>query len=152
MEKLIFKKLHPAAVLPARGSREACGLDIYSVEDDVIEPGKRKTVRTGLAVAVPTGFYGRMAPRSGLALKSGIDVLAGVIDADYRGEVLCLLVNLGENAFPINVGDRIAQLIIEKVAICEPEWGEDLPITDRGTLGFGSTGTSTETRITDRQT
>lgn len=140
MEKLIFKKLHPNAILPARGSKDACGLDICSVEAGVIEPGDRKAVRTGLAVAVPSGFYGRMAPRSGLALKSGIDVLAGVIDADYRGEVICLLVNFGEVAFRIAAGERIAQLIVEKVAICEPDWADELPVTDRGAMGFGSTG------------
>jgi len=141
MEKLIFQKLHPDAILPARGSREACGLDICSLEEIVIEAGKRKAIRTGFAVGVPPGFYGRIAPRSGLALKSGIDVLAGVIDSDYRGEVLCLLVNLGEESFRIDAGDRIAQLIIEKVAICDPEWGEVLSTTDRGVMGFGSTGT-----------
>ena len=77
MEKLLFKKIHPEANLPTRGSSDSCGLDVYSVEDIVIEPGSRKAVRTGFAVAVPVGFYGRMAPRSGLALKFGIDVLAG---------------------------------------------------------------------------
>lgn len=141
MEKLLFKKVHPSAILPTRGSSDACGLDVYSVEDALIEPGGRKAVRTGLAVAVPSGFYGRMAPRSGLALKFGIDVMAGVIDADYRGEVLCLLVNLGENAFQISVGDRIGQLIVEKVALCEPAWNDELPVTERGAMGFGSTGT-----------
>ena len=140
MEKLLFKKVHPSANLPTRGSSDSCGLDVYSVEDVVIEPGARKAVRTGFAVAVPSGFYGRMAPRSGLALKFGIDVMAGVIDADYRGEVLCLLVNLGEDAFQISSGDRIAQLIIEKVAICEPTWSDELPGTVRGAKGFGSTG------------
>ncbi|HMO80021.1 MAG TPA: dUTP diphosphatase [Pyrinomonadaceae bacterium] len=141
MEKLLFKKVHPKATLPTRGSGDACGLDVYSLEDTVIEPAARKAVRTGFAVAVPGGFYGRMAPRSGLALKFGIDVMAGVIDADYRGEVLCLLINLGEDAFQIRAGDRIAQLIIEKVAIREPIWSEELPVTERGVMGFGSTGT-----------
>jgi deoxyuridine 5'-triphosphate nucleotidohydrolase len=140
MEKILFKKIHPDAILPSRGSSESCGLDVCSVEDTVIQPAARKAVRTGFAVAVPSGFYGRLAPRSGLALKFGIDVLAGVIDADYRGEVLCLLVNLGEDAFQISAGDRIAQLIIEKVAIGEPLWTEELPATDRGAMGFGSTG------------
>src|SRR5690242_6328036 len=114
MEKLIFKKIHPNAILPTRGSRDACGLDIHSIENTIIEPGGRKAVRTGFAIAVPPGLYGRVAPRSGLALKHGIDVLAGVVDADYRGEVLCLLANLGEKDFIIKTGDRIAQLIIEK--------------------------------------
>lgn len=140
MEKLLFRKIHPEAILPSRGSSDACGLDVYSVEDTVIEPGSRKALRTGFSVAVPIGFYGRIAPRSGLALKFGIDVMAGVIDADYRGEVLCLLVNLGEAPFQVCSGDRIAQLILEKVSISEPAWSEELPVTERGAMGFGSTG------------
>jgi len=141
MENILFKKLHADAILPSRESSGACGLDVYSAENTVIEPASRKALRTGFAVAVPHGFYGRIAPRSGLALKFGVDVMAGVIDPDYRGEVLCLLVNLGTDAFEIRTGDRIAQLIIEKVAICAPEWSHELPVTERGAMGFGSTGT-----------
>lgn len=140
MEKIKFQKLHSKAVLPVRSSRNACGLDIHSVEEITIESGQRVAVRTGLAVAIPIGFYGRMAPRSGLALKVGVDVLAGVIDADYRGEILCLLINLGKNDFKIKVGDRIAQLIIEKVALLDPVWSEKLDETERNQAGFGSTG------------
>lgn len=140
MKTLRFQKLHSDAVLPSRGSKEACGLDIYSVEELTIKSGQRKGVRTGIAVAIPQGFYGRVAPRSGLALKMGIDVLAGVIDADYRGEIICLIINLGEQDFRVNVGDRIAQLLIEKVAILTPEWDEQLSITQRDSGGFGSTG------------
>lgn len=83
----------------------------------------------------------QVASRSGLAMKFRIDVMAGVIDADYRGEVLCLLVHLGENAFQISVGDRIGPLIVEKVAISKPASSDDLPVTERGAMGFGSTGT-----------
>ena len=88
---LSFKKLDPRATLPSRGSSQAAGLDIYSIEDVAIEPKDRALVRTGLAVAIPEGYYGRVAPRSGLATKQGLHVLAGVIDCDYRGEVRCLL-------------------------------------------------------------
>jgi dUTP pyrophosphatase len=97
-------------------------------------------VRTGLAVSIPAGFYGRVAPRSGLAVRHGLDVLAGVIDADYRGEILCALVNHGEESFEIEPGARVAQLIIEAIAQPEPAWAEDLEETTRGAGGFGSTG------------
>src|SRR6185503_2736838 len=93
---LSFKKLDERAVLPARGSALAAGLDLYSIEDLTIEPKERHLARTGLAVAIPEGYYGRIAPRSGLALRTGLDVLSGVIDADYRGEIGCLLYNTGD--------------------------------------------------------
>ena len=140
MKNLKFKKLDSKAVLPSRASENSCGLDIYSTEEILLEKGQRCGVHTGLAVAIPEGYYGRVAPRSGLALKKGIDVLAGVIDSDYRGELICLLINLGEEPFQINSGDRIAQLIIEKVAVLSPVWVESLDKTERDGGGFGSTG------------
>ena len=97
-ESLSFKRLDPRATLPARGSVLSAGLDICSIEDATIEPGQRTLVSTGLAVAIPEGYYGRVAPRSGLATKNGLDVLAGVIDADYRGEIRCLLLNITNDA------------------------------------------------------
>jgi dUTP pyrophosphatase len=139
-ERLHFKRLHPEARLPARGSAAAAGLDLCAVERVTIEPGGRAAVRTGLAVAIPRGFYGRVAPRSGLAVRHGLDVLAGVIDPDYRGEILCALVNLGREPFEVEPGARVAQLILEAVATPEPAWAEDLEETERGAGGFGSTG------------
>ena len=137
---LLFKRLHPEAKLPARGSARAAGLDLCAVERLTLGPGARAAVRTGLVVAIPEGFYGRVAPRSGLAVRHGLDVLSGVIDSDYRGEILCLLVNLGTEPFEIEPGARIAQLIIESIATPEPVWSEDLSETERGQDGFGSTG------------
>jgi dUTP pyrophosphatase len=137
---LKFRKLHPKATLPSRGSANAGGLDIYSVEKLIIKSGERKTIRTGLALAIPNEYYGRIAPRSGLALKFGIDVLAGVIDSDYRGEIICILINLGEQDFKVDVGDRVAQLILEKIIILKPEWDDQLTITARNDDGFGSSG------------
>lgn len=139
-ERLHFKRLHPEARLPTRGSAHAAGLDLYAVERVTIEPGGRAAVRTGLAVAVPRGFYGRVAPRSGLAVRHGIDALAGVIDPDYRGEIFCLLVNQGSEPFAIEPGARVAQLVVEAIATPEPAWAEDLEETGRGADGFGSTG------------
>ena len=139
-ERLLFKRLHPEARLPTRGSAGAAGLDLYAAERVTLAPGSRAAVRTGLAVAIPAGFYGRVAPRSGLAVRHGIDVLAGVIDSDYRGEILCALVNHGREPFEIEPGARIAQLVVEAIATPDPAWAEDLEETDRGAGGFGSTG------------
>ncbi len=140
MDNLKFHKLNSKAFLPPRASENSSGLDIYSAEEISIKKGCRGGIHTGLAVAIPHGYYGRVAPRSGLALKNGIDVLAGVIDSDYRGELICLLINLGSEEFKINIGDRIAQLIVEKIAILSPVWAEHLNKTERDNGGFGSTG------------
>ena len=140
LEQLRFKKLHAEAKLPTRGSPLAAGLDIYSVERVMIEAGARASVRTGLAVAIPVGFYGRVAPRSGLAVRHGLDTLSGVVDSDYRGEILCVLINHGDAPVEIEPGARIAQLIVEAIALPEPVWAEDLDETERGAGGFGSTG------------
>jgi dUTP pyrophosphatase len=138
--ELKFLRLHPAATLPTRGSLQAAGLDLYSIEEVTIAAGERAAVRTGLAVAIPEKFYGRVAPRSGLAVNYGLDVLAGVIDSDYRGEIVCALVNHGRAAFTIEVGQRVAQLIIEAIITPEASWADALDTTARGAGGFGSTG------------
>ena len=137
---LRFKQLDPRAVLPQRGSRLAAGLDVCSIEDLTIGPGERVLARTGLAVAIPEGFYGRIAPRSGLAAKHGLDVLAGVIDSDYRGEVCCLLYNTSVAYMSLPAGSKICQLIVEQIITPEAEWSSDLDETARGAGGFGSTG------------
>jgi len=138
--ELKFLQLHPAAKLPTRGSRHAAGLDLYSIEEVTLAAGGRAAVRTGLSVAIPRGFYGRVAPRSGLAVKHGLDVLAGVIDSDYRGEIICALVNHSAEAFALEAGGRVAQLIIEAIITPEPVWVDSLDETARGAGGFGSTG------------
>lgn len=140
VEYLQFQKLLATAVLPTRGSTNAAGLDLYAAESVTLPVGKYITVRTGLAVAIPVGCYGRIAPRSGLAAKHGIDTLAGVIDSDYRGEILCLLINHGTDEFNVAIGDRIAQLIIEKIFIPTPMWAASLSNSERSDNGFGSTG------------
>ena len=137
---LSFKRLDPRAVLPTRGSSMAAGLDIYVIEDLTIRPGERVPARTGLAVAIPEGYYGRVAPRSGLATKKGLDVLAGVIDADYRGEIRCLLYNTGDEAIQLPAQSKICQLLIEKIITPKAVWADEISDTDRGSEGFGSTG------------
>lgn len=134
------KRLCERARLPQRATPFAAGADLYCAEAFSLEPGERKLVPTGLAIEIPAGFYGRVAPRSGLAVKHGIDTLAGVIDADYRGELRILLINLGQVSVSFEAGERIAQLIIEQAAACEYKWVEELKVTDRGDGGFGSTG------------
>ena len=140
IETLEFKRLDQRAVLPTRGSAAAAGLDLYSIEAVRLVPGQRVLVRTGLAVALPKGFYGRLAPRSGLATKLGLDVLAGVIDADYRGEIGCLLYNSGKESINLPAQSKICQLIIEKIMTPRAIWSDELGDTDRGEGGFGSTG------------
>jgi len=117
------------------------GYDLYSTEDTVVPcQAGRALVPTGIAVVLPEGVYGRVAPRSGLTVKHCIDVGAGVIDPDYTGEVKVVLFNHGDEDFEVKKGDRIAQLILEK---CETPPIEELNIiedTERGSDGFGSTG------------
>ena len=137
---LKFKRLDERAILPTRGSAASAGLDIYSIEEITIPPRQRILARTGLAVAVPVGFYGRVAPRSGLAVKNGLDVLAGVVDSDYRGELCCALLNTGDETLTLPGGSRLCQFIIEQIITPTPAWAEDLDETARGAGGFGSTG------------
>ncbi len=95
---------------------------------------------TGLIVEIPPGWYGRIAPRSGLAARHGVDTLAGVVDPDFRGELKALIVNTGDAPVNFDAGERIAQLIIERAAICDYIWADELSETERGGGGFGSTG------------
>jgi deoxyuridine 5'-triphosphate nucleotidohydrolase len=139
-EKLLVKKLSKEATLPVRGTDEAAGYDLCSVENVVLSPGERKLVSTGLAIKVPEGCYGRLAPRSGLAVKFGIHVGGGVVDRDYRGPVMLILHNLGDKPLEIKRGDRVAQLILEKIRTPEVKEVEELDETKRGEKGFGSTG------------
>ena len=130
--------------LPAYQSNLAAGLDLVAAVDSplVLSPGMRALVPTGLSMALPAGFEAQVRPRSGLAAKYGVTVLntPGTIDADYRGEVKVILINLGDNAFEITRGERIAQMVIAPVLQAKIAEVENLPDTARGTGGFGSTG------------
>lgn len=124
-----------------RANASDAGIDIRAAEDATVRPMQRVSVSTGLRLEIPEGYYGRIAPRSGLALRHGIDVLAGVVDSGYRGEVKVILFNTDtEEVFPVSAGDKIAQLIIEKHYNPEFVEVEDLTSTDRGSGGFGSSG------------
>ena len=136
-----IKKLSYDAILPTRGSDGSVGYDLYSNEDAIVPcQAGNALVGTGLAVRIPDGCYGRVAPRSGLAVKHCIDVGAGVIDPDYTGEVKVVLFNRGFDNFEIKKGDRIAQLILER---CETPHIKEIGLLEetlRGSYGFGSTG------------
>ena len=134
------RRLHRDVHLPTRGSAGAVGYDLYAVEDVSIPRGDRALIGTGVAIVLPVGTYGRVAPRSGLAVRSGIQVGAGVIDPDYTGEVKVLLFNHGQGVFEVKKGDRVAQLVLER---CETPPVEEIGVieeTERGAGGFGSTG------------
>ena len=140
-----FKKLNPDAKIPTRGSAEAAGLDLSACGNDglwVVLPGCTILVPTGLCMSLPPGYEGQIRPRSGLALKHCITVLnaPGTVDSDYRGEIKVMLINHGTTPVTIHTGDRIAQLVIAKVEMLEPEEVEQLSNTDRGAKGFGSSG------------
>ena len=139
--KLFVKKLSDAASLPKRGSELAAGWDLAASQPVVVPARGKAIVPTDLAVATPGDCYARIAPLGGLAVKKGVDVGAGVVDADYRGAVGVVLFNHGDADLEVNPGDRVAQIILEKVYLdAEVEEVEDLPSTSRGAGGFGSTG------------
>ncbi|KAM3378301.1 deoxyuridine 5'-triphosphate nucleotidohydrolase [Capsicum galapagoense] len=134
------KKLSDKAVLPSRGSPLSAGYDLSSATETKVPARGKALVPTDLSIAVPQGTYARIAPRSGLTWKHSIDVGAGVVDADYRGPVGVILFNHSDVDFEVKIGDRIAQLIIEKIIVPEVEVVDDLDSTVRGSGGFGSTG------------
>lgn len=128
------------AKIPTKGSEYSAGYDLYSCEDGIIGAKQRKIINTGIKIEIPTGLYGRIAPRSGLALKYGIDVFAGVIDSDYRGEIKCILYNSGDDDYIYHIGDRIAQIIFEKYYDFNLNITNSLEHSERQDNGFGSTG------------
>ncbi|KAK1249098.1 hypothetical protein MKX07_002614 [Trichoderma sp. CBMAI-0711] len=137
---LHVKKLSPQARLPTRGSAFAAGYDLYAAKDTVVPARGKVLVDTDISIAVPAGTYGRIAPRSGLASKHFIDTGAGVIDADYRGPVKVLLFNHADADYEIKEGDRIAQLVLERIVTPDVVEVEELEESVRGAGGFGSTG------------
>jgi len=141
--RVAVKRLDPSLPLPTYARDGDAGLDLSSAERVVIEPGARALVRTGLALAIPSGYAGFVLPRSGLALRQGITVLnaPGLIDAGYRGEVMVLLVNHDRSgAVTVERGDRVAQLVVQRVERVELVEVDELPASERGGGGFGSTG------------
>lgn len=140
--KLILKytKVIPEAFAPTKGSMKSAGYDLKSAYDYMIPARGKEIVDTGIKIELPEGCYGRIAPRSGLAAKHFIDVGAGVVDEDYRGVIKVVLFNHSDKDFEVKKGDRIAQLICEKIYYPEIEEVKELSDTMRGEGGFGSTG------------
>ena len=137
---LKVQKLSKNVALPKRSTDGAAGYDLCAAQDCTIPAGGKGLVKTGLSISFPTGLYARIAPRSGFALKRFIDVGAGVVDANYRGEVGVVLFNHGDQDFEVKMGDRIAQLILEKIDTPPVQEVQDLDNTVRGSGGFSSTG------------
>jgi dUTP pyrophosphatase len=141
--KLPFRRLREEATLPGRAYADDAGLDLTSCDRLVIGPGERAVVGTGLAVAIPEGHAGLVVPRSGLAARHGIGIAnaPGLVDAGYRGEVQVVLVNTDRSAsFTVEPGMRIAQLVVVPFATAEPVEAVELPDSERGAAGFGSSG------------
>ncbi len=135
-----FKKLSELAIVPRQNTSTDAGYDLFCIEDYLLKKWERKLFQTNISCAVPDWFYARIAPRSGLAYKYWIDVLAGVIDSGYRWDVGVILINFGEQDFEIKKWDKIAQLIIEKCHYANWIEVDNLDETDRNELGFGSSG------------
>ena len=141
--EILVTKLDEDAVIPTYAKPGDAGADLYSISELVLAPGQRALVKTGLAIAIPTGYVGLVHPRSGLGLKNGIIVVntPGTIDAGYRGEIGVVLINHDlTESFQINKGDRVAQLVIQKVENAQFKVVNQLPDSARSTGGYGSTG------------
>ena len=141
---LPIKRLDPTVELPSYAYAGDAGLDLRASESVVLKPLERRLVSTGLAIAIPEGYAGFVQPRSGLALRKGLSMAntPGLIDAHYRGELKVCAVNLdSQNNIIIERGERIAQLVIQKVPVVTLTEVDELDETDRGTAGFGSSGT-----------
>lgn len=147
--ELLVQLAHPLAHLPERQTSGSVGYDLTTVERRVLAPGELYLFDTGVKVAIPSGHYGRIAPRSGLAVRFAINVLAGVIDQDYRDNVKVVLINHSQQAVVIDAGSRVAQLILEKCSTLPVRTVDELPPPDQSDQfskercgGFGSTGTN----------
>lgn len=137
---MFAKRLRPDARLPARANPGDAGYDLAAVEGVAVPARGKAVVPTGIAVAIPGDTYARVAPRSGLAAKNSIHVGGGVVDSGYRGEVKVVLFNLSDTEFAVAPGDRIAQLIVTRIATPDVVEVDDLPQSVRGESGFGSSG------------
>jgi dUTP pyrophosphatase len=144
MEKLKIKvkKLHQDAILPSYAHAGDAGMDVYAVENNILNPGERKLIPTGLSFEVPVGYEMQVRPKSGLALKNGITLVntPGTLDSGYRGELKVILINHSNEKYEVKKGEKIAQIVIAKYEEAEMQEVQELSETQRGAGGFGSTG------------
>ncbi len=140
MVKIRVKKLNPEAKVPYYELENSAGLELSSTNHVCLEQGQRMLIKTGVAIEIPEGYVGLVWPRSGLSVKKGTDILAGVIDSSYRGEIGVVLLNTGYDDLVIQPGERVAQLLIQPIVNAEVEEVEELSDSVRGENGFGSTG------------
>lgn len=138
--KLYIKKMHEAAVLPSFAHVTDAGMDLCASVDVTILPGERASVPTGIAMHIPDGHVGLIWDKSGISQKGGLKTLGGVVDAGYRGEVFVGLYNTGKEAYSFTAGQKVAQMLIQKIEQPEIEVVESLDDSDRGEGAFGSTG------------
>ncbi len=138
--KIKIKKLHPDAIIPKYAHSGDAGMDLFSLKEITLVPHYRIAIKTGISIELPKGYVGLIWDKSGVALKQGIKAMAGVMDAGYRGEYKIVMVNLSSKNFKINKGQKIAQLLIQKIERPEIEEEQSLSETSRGGGGFGSTG------------
>jgi len=137
-----IKKLSKDAVIPSYAHKGDSGMDIYSIEDKIINPREFELISTGIALSIPYGYEAQVRPKSGLAAKNGITILntPGTIDCHYRGEIMVICINLGKSPYNVEKGKKIAQIVFNKVEEAEFEEALELDDTTRGSRGFGSTG------------
>lgn len=140
--KLLVEKINEKAIIPFRAHDGDAGMDLFSIEEVIIKPMERKLIHTGIKIGLPKNTEAQVRPRSGLALKHGITVLntPGTIDEGYRGEIGVILINLSNEDFKVEVGMKIAQMVIKEVLVLDVEEISELTETERGEGGFGSTG------------
>ena len=138
--KIRVKKLNPKAKIPRYAHPGDAGMDFFSLERVVLRPGERNKCSTGIALEIQEGYVGLVWDKSGVAGNYGIKTMAGVVDSGYRGEIMIALVNLSKEVYTINAGDKIAQMLIQKIECPEIEEVQELSDTKRGKGGFGSTG------------
>lgn len=139
--ELLVKKLHPDAIVPTRTHHDDAGLDLCSREEFTLQPGERKAVDTGIAVAIPAGHVGLIWDKSSVPFKYGVKTMGGVIDTQYRGEIKVIMINLSQEPASFTIGQKLAQLVVQKVEILPVREVAELETTDRGEKGFGSSGT-----------
>lgn len=140
MSLILKVKLFGDAKLPTYHYEGDAGLDLYSAEDITLKPNERRGIKTGASIAIPDGYVGLIWDKSGLSMKHGLKTLGGVVDSGYRGEVIVGLVNVGDDSYTFQKGDKVAQMIIQKKEMVIVEETDSLPETQRGDKGFGSSG------------